>query len=112
MSDTADLLRCYETIATLTERMLAAARDDNWDDLDTLEQQYRAQVEHIKHLDTKTPLDDANRARKHAIIRRILADDAAIRDLMVPHLAHLDSLISSAQRQRALHQAYGHNRGL
>ncbi len=91
--------------------MLGVARDGDWDALIDLETQYRAQVDSIKQLDASLPLTEDERARKHAIIRRILADDAAIRDLVVPRLAHLDAMIHSTRRQRALHEVYGLNLG-
>lgn len=111
MNEAATLLNCYETIAGLTERMLGVARDGDWDALIDLETQYRTQVDAIKQLDAALPLTDDERSRKHAIIRRILADDAAIRDLAVPHLAHLDAMINNTRRQRALHEVYGLNLG-
>ncbi|GAB3630417.1 flagellar protein FliT [Pandoraea terrae] len=112
MNNATTLLNCYERIAGLTERMLVVARDGDWEALVDLEAQYRAQVDAIKQLDAELPLDEAQRARKHAIIRRILADDAAIRDLVVPRLAHLDAMIISTRRQRALHEVYGLNLGV
>ncbi len=81
MNEAKSLLNCYESIAGLTERMLGVARDGDWDALIDLEMQYRAQVDSIKQLDASLPLSEDERARKHAVIRRILADDAAIRDL-------------------------------
>ncbi|WP_353192895.1 flagellar protein FliT [Pandoraea pnomenusa] len=111
MSEATTLLNCYESIAGLTERMLGVARGGDWDALIDLEAQYRAQVDSIKQLDAALPLTEDERARKHEIIRRILADDAAIRDLVVPRLAHLDAMINNTRRQRALHEVYGLNLG-
>lgn len=102
-----ELLDCYERIAGVTGHMLAAARGGDWDSLIQLEAQYLGHVDTIRRFDPDVPMDPAARTRKHDIIRRILADDAAIRELALPRLAHLDALLRSNRQRRALRDAYG-----
>lgn len=110
MNSATELLSHYELIAGLTQSMLRAARDGDWDGLIELEKQYRARVDELKPVDAHVTLDDSQRARKHAVIRRILDDDARIRDLATPHLMHLDRLLRSSRQRRALQEAYGNSR--
>jgi flagellar protein FliT len=41
------------------------------------------------------------------LIRRILTDDATIRDLITPRLARLSALLASNRHTRALQEMYG-----
>jgi flagellar protein FliT len=51
-------------------------------------------------------LDELERARKFDLIRRILADDAAIRDLASPRMAYLSALFAG-RPTRVLKELYG-----
>ena len=44
---------------------------------------------------------------RHALLTKILNDDALLRELAVPELARLGNMIGSLKRQQSLHQAYG-----
>ena len=50
--------------------------------------------------------DEAERLRKYALIRQILADDAAIRDLANPRMANLSALFAG-RPTRVLKELYG-----
>lgn len=101
------VIDCYEHIAPLVARMLELARAGNWDALVTLEAQFRADIELLKEIDTTEALDLSQRAQKQRLLKRILADDAEIRNILSPQLARLGALLGSMQQQRNLHQAYG-----
>lgn len=101
------VIDCYEQIAPLVARMLDLARAGNWDALVTLEMQFRADIEILKKIDTTDTLDLSQRAQKHRLLKRILADDAEIRNILSPQLARLGALLGSMQQQHNLHQAYG-----
>ena len=100
------VIDCYEQIAPLVARMLELARAGNWDALVTLEAQFRADIEILKKIDTTDALDLSQRAQKHRLLQRILADDAEIRNILSPQLARLGALLGSMQQQHNLHQAY------
>ena len=88
--------------------MLSAARKSLWADLIGLEEEYRQLVDGLKEAEVGIRLSAAERARKYDLIRRILADDAAIRDLASPRMARLSALFSgSSQSARVLQQLYG-----
>ena len=87
MKTTQDYFAHYEAIAALSSCMLVAARNGQWGELRTMQGAYRDLIEGLKEVDTSSELDDLDRARKLDLVRRILADDAAIRDLTTPSLA-------------------------
>ncbi|TDV08080.1 flagellar protein FliT [Paraburkholderia caballeronis] len=108
MNPTAEYFARYEAIAAISGRMLSAARKSLWADLIGLEEEYRQLVDGLKEAEVGIRLSAAERARKYDLIRRILADDAAIRDLASPRMARLSALFSgSSQSARVLQQLYG-----
>ncbi|WP_322010994.1 flagellar protein FliT [Paraburkholderia sp. J12] len=108
MSSKADYFARYEAIAAVSERMLCAARDSHWNDLIGLQDEYRILVDALKAADGGIRLTVAERARKFELIRQILADDAAIRDLASPCMARLSALFAgTAQPSRVLQELYG-----
>jgi flagellar protein FliT len=108
MSSKADYFAHYEAIAAVSGQMLCAARDSHWNDLIGLQEEYRSLVDALKAADGGVRLSVAERARKFDLIRQILADDAAIRDLASPCMARLSALFAgTAQPSRVLQELYG-----
>ncbi|MGF6858108.1 flagellar protein FliT [Paraburkholderia sp. CI3] len=106
MTSNAEYFARYEAIAALSCRMLIAARRALWNDLVHLQEEYRQLVEALREADVGVKLDEAERLRKYALIRQILADDAAIRDLANPRMAHLSALFAG-RSTRVLKELYG-----
>lgn len=107
MKTTQDYFAHYEAIAELSSSMLAAARESDWGALRTMQGAYRDLVEGLRSVDATSELDDLDRARKLELVRRILADDAAIRDLTTPSLARLSALFTVNRPARALKKMIG-----
>ncbi len=108
MSSKADYFARYEAIAAISGQMLTAAQRALWSELIDLQEEYRQLVDLLKHAEGVVRLSDAERARKYELIRQILADDAAIRDLASPRMARLSALFSgAAQPARVLQEIYG-----
>jgi len=108
MSPIADYFARYEAIAAVSERMLCAARDAHWNALIDLEEEYRLLVDALKAADVGVRLTADERARKFELIRQILADDAAIRDLASPCMARLSALFAGTARPAwVLQELYG-----
>ena len=80
-ADTETLLSAYDTLSATTGRMLTAARSGDWERLVGLEQDCASLVARLSSLETEDPLPSVLRDRKIALIRKVLADDAAIRDI-------------------------------
>jgi flagellar protein FliT len=106
MSDTDICLEVYEAVGQLTDRMLAAARGGEWDQLTELEHQCSALVTSLATARNSTPLALDARDRKVKIIQKILADDRAIRDLVSPWMAELAARMNSSSTSRKLTTTY------
>jgi flagellar protein FliT len=106
MTSNAEYLARYEAIAAISARMLIAARRTLWNDLVSLQEEYRLMVDALKDAEFGVKLDEVERARKYDLIRRILADDAAIRDLANPRMANLSALFAG-RPARVLKELYG-----
>jgi len=108
MNPNAEYFARYEAIVAISGRMLFAARRACWSELIGLEEEYRQLVDGLKEAEVGVRLDASERTRKYELIRRILADDAAIRDLANPRMAALSALFSgTSQSARILQQIYG-----
>lgn len=96
----------YELLSSMMSQMRAAAAQGEWDHLVELEGQCSKHVEVMKAQDTTTRLDESSRLRKAALIRKILADDADIRNHVEPWMAQLQRIIKNVGQERRLQEAY------
>ena len=99
------VIKKYELLAAITAKMRAAAIQDEWDLFVELEEQSSEQVAELKVMDL-TPIDEATRLQKVVLIKKILADDAAIRSTMEPWMAQLQRIMESARSEDRLQKAY------
>ncbi|MGN6649415.1 flagellar protein FliT [Trinickia sp.] len=106
MSSKADYFARYEAIAAVSSRMLSAARHALWNDLMELQEEYRALVDALRDVDAGLSLDEHDRMRKYDLIRQILADDAAIRDLLIPSVARLSGFFSARRPAHVLKELF------
>lgn len=95
----------YQFLSGITERMRQAATLGEWDKLVELEQQCSKHVAFMKQLDL-APLDEGIRLQKVALINKIFADDAAIRDKTLPWMAKLQHNMQSSRSEQRVKQAY------
>ncbi len=102
-----EVLSLYETVAVITDQMLAAAKKRDWQELVVLESRVAGHVRVLKEGETPAALTGDIRLRKVQIIQKILADDRQIRDITEPWMAELAQLINSAGTERKLSHAYG-----
>ncbi|GLU33996.1 flagellar protein FliT [Trinickia caryophylli] len=107
MNAKADYFAHYEAIAAVSARMLAAARKALWNELIELQEEYRVLVDMLRDIDASISLDEDERVRKYDLIRRILADDAAIRDLANPSVARLSAFFSARRPAHVLKELFG-----
>ena len=96
----------YEILSSVMGQMRVAATQGEWDHLVALEKQCSQQVESMKVRDAAIPIDENTRLRKVALIKKILADDAEIRNHTEPWMARLQHLMQSTGQERRLQQAY------
>ena len=95
----------YKYLSNITDQMRIAATQGEWDQLVELEHQCSRHIESMKQHDLK-PIDESIRLQKVALIHKILADDAAIRDQTLPWMAKLQHLMQSSRSEQRLKQAY------
>lgn len=106
-----EILSLYETVADITDQMLAAARTGNWEQLAELESLCSSQVDIIKQSDQpREPLTPVAREQKARILKKILEDDRRIRDITEPWMAQLSAMMKSTGTERKLSQTYGTGR--
>ncbi|WP_019141159.1 flagellar protein FliT [Noviherbaspirillum massiliense] len=103
-----EIISIYETVAGITDQMLAAARSGDWELLAELETQCSSQVEILRKNDRpREALTEAAREQKTRVIKKILADDREIRNLTEPWMAQLSVMLNSAGTERKLSRTYG-----
>ena len=101
------VIQIYEELVLLSEQMLEAARHGNWDAMTDVQRVYVAQVEALRRKDVPAPATAQERMQHQALLARLLAHDAAIRDLVMPQLQRLGELLGSTRRRRDVNEAYG-----
>ena len=95
----------YQFLSGISGKMREAAALGEWDQLVKLEQQCGQHVALMKQQDT-APMDESIRLQKVALIKKILADDAAIRDQTLPWMAQLQRNMQSTRSEQRVAQAY------
>jgi flagellar protein FliT len=105
-----DTLAAYQSIANITGEMAVAARSGDWDNLTALERQYGALVAQLGVAQPARLTNDMLQ-KKIALIHKILADDAEIRNYTEPWMKRIQDLIGNAGMERRVRQAYGSGTG-
>ncbi|MBL0720452.1 flagellar protein FliT [Piscinibacter sp. Jin2] len=85
------LLPYYQALEKASQRMLAAARDGDWDGVVRLEGACGLLISQLKHAANRSDLGREERQLKHRIMQRILINDAQIRSLAEPWLDDLNA---------------------
>jgi flagellar protein FliT len=104
-----EVISLYETVVGITEQMLVAARDGNWEQLAALESLCASHVATLKQGESPAPLPSVVREQKVRIIKQILAHDREIRNITEPWMEHLALLINSTNVEMKLSKVYGAN---
>lgn len=95
----------YQHLSDLTGKMREAASNNDWDGLIALEKMCANQVARIKPRDAVLT-DESARREKAALIRKMLADDKAIREQTEPWMRQLQQIMQSARSEQRLQNAY------
>ena len=95
------LLDYYKAIENASQKMLAAAQAENWDQVVKLEGACVLLISQLKHAARSAPLDGDAAKAKSRIMQRILINDAEIRHLAEPWLQDLDDML--AGKRQILH---------
>jgi flagellar protein FliT len=92
-----EVLSMYENIAGLTNQMVLAARTGDWDDLTQLEGQCEAQAHAANG--ALAVVSGAPRVRKIELLKQILANDRAIRNITEPWMTRLFNAAQAPHQQ-------------
>lgn len=103
----ANIIASYESLSAITRQMREAAVQGEWEQLIALEQRCSQHVATIKPADGTVTLDEPSRQRKIQLIKKILADDAAVRDRTVAWMGQLQQIMQSNRQEQRLQRAYG-----
>jgi flagellar protein FliT len=88
-----DVLSMYENLAGLTAKMSVAAQSGDWASLASLEKQCASQATAVQ---TGVPaLSGAPRMRKIDLLKQIMANDRAIRDVTEPWMGRLENAMAT-----------------
>jgi flagellar protein FliT len=83
-----EVLSMYENLATLTGQMASAAQAGDWKNFDQLGSETKVET---RAAATGVPaLDGAKRLRKIDLLKQLMANDRAIRDVTDPWMGQLD----------------------
>ncbi len=107
MLNAPEVLSLYQAMAELTGQMVTAAGESDWERLVLLEQRCARHVQTLREHEPAQALSGAGRQKKIDLIKQLLADDRAIRDLTAPWMRHLSALINNTGTERRLAHAYG-----
>ncbi len=101
------IVQNYEALSSLMGLMSEAAAQGQWDRLTALETQCREQVALMKQVDTQqVSLSEDGRARKKALILKMLADDATIRRHAQPWMEKLEWAMRVTSKEQQIRRAY------
>jgi flagellar protein FliT len=93
-------------MAEISGRMLGAARESDWDRFIAEEKRCRELVAELQAR-AEANLSEAERGRKFALLRKMLSDDAEIRNLVDPRMKNLQDMLASSGNHRRLGESYG-----
>ena len=99
------LIEDYQQLSGITSQMREAAVVGEWDRLIALEKECSRKVESIKPHDC-VPANPDERAQKLALLKKILADDADIRNRTESWMEQLKRIMQSTRSEQRLQQTY------
>ena len=88
-----DVLSMYEKIAGITAEMAVAAKAGDWNRFAALEGQCKTSTEAMY---VTMPLTGEQRARKIALLKQIMANDRAVREVTEPWHAKLAEIMGTS----------------
>ncbi len=107
--DTA-VLEFYASIAQASGQMLAAAQSGDWDSLCEAEELCSKLIHRLQVLQAENAMSGEERQQRIGYLKKILADDAAIRHITEPRLRQLEEFLRTANNSQKLHSSYGASR--
>lgn len=106
-----EIMKLYAAIANQSRVMLDAAKSGNWDDLCAAEEQCSKLIHALQTIKEaqQIELNEHERNQHIGYLKKILADDAAIRNITEPRLKQLEEFLRAANNSQKLSNSYGSN---
>ena len=92
------LIDYYRAIEDSSDKMLEAAKAEDWDEVVRLEGACAVLIEQLRYRSRSEDLLPEQRVEKTRIMQRILSNDAQVRHLAEPWLAHFEKKFDSLQQ--------------
>lgn len=100
-------IEIYEQMCALSNRMVEAARANDWERLIDLERAVADLRETLTKDGGNAAADPREAEIKRAMIQRILKDDAEVRRHTEPWMEHVRRFLNGDARKRQVDRAYG-----
>lgn len=100
------MIAAYEEILAITDQMLQAAKNSDWDELVALELDCKHLTNQLIRQTTRQQLSDELQKKKAGLIHGILERDAEIRAITEPWMTQLQKQLNNSSQQRKLGQSY------
>ena len=97
----------YEAILALTHEMRIAAEQGEWDKVLVLEPLCKRFIANLKSADELSLTDTASQPHKVELLKKILADDAEIRQRTTDWMSQLQHIMQSNRQEQKINQTYG-----
>lgn len=104
-------IELYEEMSILSSRMVDAARASEWDNLIELEYGVTSLRNTLLTMPEESNVPSAYLARKRALIRHILENDAEVRRHTEPWMEHVRKYLGDSTRRRDVQKAYSAGAG-
>ena len=106
-----DIVALYREVERLTNSMLSAAHQQDWDQLVALEAGCANCVESIRGCAVAGKLSGEARQQKMMLLKSILANDREIRKLTDPWMQRISHMLETANTECRVRRSYGGNEG-
>jgi flagellar protein FliT len=106
------VLAIYQQILSITGAMHLAAQAQNWDHLIELGQAYCSTVDTLRSVPAAQLSNSQESEDRAQLLRQILSNDAAVRNLALPEIARLGQMLMQFGKQKSMLRAYGSPGGM
>jgi flagellar protein FliT len=91
-------MHSYQQLSDLSGAMLEAARRGDWDTVTSTERDCARLIRDLRQNPDHTALSEIEHDERLRLLRKILADDAEVRDLAQPWMRELERIIKGSRR--------------
>lgn len=104
--DDVEMISAYKDLAQMTQEMLAAVQQRDWDAFSELETRQGDLMLVIQQQDTVQLVDPTVLARKKVLLEDILETQRRITDLLIPWRSTMAALLNGVSAARRVNSAY------